>query len=179
MHALKLTSELKKGVGQNIGEQLEASEQSCRALLKGNGVAAHVRVWPTLWCECWALRWRQPREHGVVRRGAVCGGCLLERAPSSPGVGSCACHHGHGSTGTTGSFPAEPARAGLSLQLPRSCERRLFPSVGRQKVERTCLIQPCHDRLGLVLEKEDLAFPYTGVDAREPDISKGMVIESS
>lgn len=55
-----------------------------------------------------------------------------------------------------------------------SCKRSLLPPAGRQKVERTCLIQPYADLLGPVLEKvENLAFPYTYIDACEPKISRG------
>lgn len=54
-----------------------------------------------------------------------------------------------------------------------SCKHSLFPPAGRQKVERTCLIEPYADLLSPVLEKEDLAFPYSYIDACEPEISRG------
>lgn len=57
--------------------------------------------------------------------------------------------------------------------IMHSCKGSLFPPARRQKVERTCFVQPYADLLGPALEKEDLAFPYTYIDACEPEISRG------
>lgn len=92
-----------------------------------------------------------------------------ETSQRSPSISSCTFHCDYHNTSINMSFLAKLVHAELSIQHLHSCKHSMFPPARRQKVERTCLMQPYIDLLGPLLE--DLAFSYMYIDVCEPDIT--------